>query len=121
MAVLWVPSPGRIHWYALRAAPLWQRFASVLKDRTFVAYALSGTLIQGGLYALHHRLLIVVHGRPRLSPRAFSILFGVNASGLITGLPIEQLAAAPLQLPTRSRGIVARRRPSRRGCWPAWA
>ncbi len=63
--------------------PIWQRFASVLSDRNFVGFALSGTLIQGGLYAY-------ITGSPDLfikeiglSPKAFSVLFGLNASGLI--------------------------------------
>jgi DHA1 family bicyclomycin/chloramphenicol resistance-like MFS transporter len=65
------------------AAPLWQRFASVLQDRTFVAYALSGTLIQGGLYAYITGSSSLFMEDLGLSPKAFSILFGVNASGLI--------------------------------------
>lgn len=62
---------------------LLQRFSSVLSDRNFVAFALSGTLIQGGLYAY-------ITGSPSLfihdlglSSKAFSLLFGLNASGLI--------------------------------------
>lgn len=68
---------------ATHAAPLWRRFQTVLQDRNFVAYALSGTLIQAGLYAY-------ITGSPTLfiedlglSSKAFSVLFGVNASGLI--------------------------------------
>lgn len=68
---------------SIPSLPLWQRFRSVLRDRNFVAYALSGTLIQAGLYAY-------ITGSPTLfiedlglSSKAFSILFGVNASGLI--------------------------------------
>lgn len=62
---------------------LGRRFASVLQDRNFVAFALSGTLIQGGLFAY-------ITGSPalfmedfHLSSKAFSVLFGVNATGLI--------------------------------------
>lgn len=64
-------------------APLWRRFASVLKDRGFVAFALSGTLIQGGLYAYITGSPTLFMEDLHLSSKAFSLLFGVNALGLI--------------------------------------
>lgn len=63
--------------------PLWRRFASVLQDRGFVAFALSGTLIQGGLYAYITGSPTLFMEDLHLSSKAFSVLFGVNASGLI--------------------------------------
>lgn len=62
---------------------LWRRFTSVLQDRSFVAFALSGTLIQGGLYAYITGSPTLFMEELHLSSKAFSILFGVNASGLI--------------------------------------
>lgn len=63
--------------------PLWRRLGSVLQDRNFVVFAVSGTLIQAGLYAY-------ITGSPELfiddlgfSSKTFSMLFGLNASGLI--------------------------------------
>lgn len=70
---------------AVTGAPVsfFKRFSSVFSDRNFVAFAVSGTLIQGGLYAY-------ITGSPNLfinelglSSKAFSLLFGLNASGLI--------------------------------------
>lgn len=64
-------------------SPLWRRFASVLQDRGFVAFALSGTLIQGGLYAYITGSPSLFMGDLHLSSKSFSLLFGLNASGLI--------------------------------------
>lgn len=64
-------------------SPLMQRFASVFRDRGFVAYALSGTLIQAGLYAYITGSSSLFIDDLGLSPKVFSILFGLNASGLI--------------------------------------
>ncbi len=62
---------------------LWSKFGSVLQDKNFVAFALAGALVQAGLFAY-------ITGSPTLfiddlglSPKAFSVLFGVNAIGLI--------------------------------------
>ena len=63
--------------------PLWKRFAGVLQDRNFVAFALSGTLIQGGLYAYITGSPTLFMDQLHLSSKAFSVLFGINASGLI--------------------------------------
>lgn len=63
--------------------PLWRRFASVLQDRGFIAFALSGTLIQGGLYAYITGSPSLFMGDLHLSSKSFSLLFGLNASGLI--------------------------------------
>ena len=63
--------------------PLWRRFVSVLGDRNFVAFALSGTLIQGGLYAYITGSPTLFMEDLHLSSKAFSIFFGANASGLI--------------------------------------
>ncbi len=63
--------------------PLWKKFGVVLQDRNFVAFALSGTFIQGGLYAYITGSPTLFMDDLHLSSKAFSILFGVNASGLI--------------------------------------
>lgn len=65
------------------SSPLWSRFKSVFGDRNFVAYALSGTLIQAGLYAYITGSPTLFIGDLGMSSKAFSVLFGVNASGLI--------------------------------------
>jgi DHA1 family bicyclomycin/chloramphenicol resistance-like MFS transporter len=64
-------------------SPLMSRMGGVLRDRNFLVYAISGTLIQAGLYAY-------ITGAPALfidhlgfSSKTFSMLFGLNASGLI--------------------------------------
>ena len=59
------------------------RFVSVFRDRNFVVYALSGTLIQGGLYAYVSGSAELFMGHLGLTPKAYSLLFGVNAAGLI--------------------------------------
>lgn len=58
-------------------------FLALLKDQRFLGFALSGTFIQAGLFAY-------ITGSPHLflerldfSPKQFSLLFGLNAMGLI--------------------------------------
>lgn len=62
---------------------LGSRFASVFRDPNFVAYAVSGTLIQGGLYAYVSGSAELFMGALGISPKAYSLLFGANAAGLI--------------------------------------
>ncbi len=63
--------------------PLWCKFASVLADRRFLAFTLSGTFIQGGLYAYLSGSSTLFIGQLGFSPKAYSLLFGLNAAGLI--------------------------------------
>ncbi len=67
----------------LPTRPLLERFASVLNDPNFLTYTLAGTLIQAGLYAYISGSSHLFMGQLGLSPKAFSLLFGVNAAGLI--------------------------------------
>ena len=68
---------------APQRSSLLRRFGSVLMDRRFLAFALSGTLIQGGLYAYLSGSSALFMGQLGLSPKAYSLLFGLNAAGLI--------------------------------------
>lgn len=69
--------------------PLSQRFRAILSDRQFLAFALSGTLIQGGLYAYLTGSPSLFIDKVGLSPQAFSLLFGLNASGFILASQIN--------------------------------
>ncbi len=78
-----IPADPRLNTTKWKLRSVWRGFRSVLGDRNFVGFALSGTLVQAGLFAY-------ITGSPTLyiekfgmSPKMFSILFGINAFGLI--------------------------------------
>ncbi len=77
-----LPGDFQIH-RKLQSRPLGERFGSVLRDPNFLTYTLSGTLIQAGLYAYISGSSHLFMEQLSLSPKAFSLLFGVNATGLI--------------------------------------
>jgi DHA1 family bicyclomycin/chloramphenicol resistance-like MFS transporter len=68
---------------AVSGLSLPRRAASILSNRTFLAYTLSGTIVQGGLYAYVSGSAALFMTGLGLSPKAFSLLFGLNAAGLI--------------------------------------
>ncbi len=87
-ASVWLAVLRLLPWDAPRktlpsGAPLWRRFQGVAQDKNFLAYALSGTLIQGGAYCYVSGSASLFMGSLGLSPKAFSMLFGLNASALI--------------------------------------
>lgn len=58
---------------------------SLLRDRTFIGYALTVGLIHGGSFAYVSGTPFVYQGIYHVSPQVFSILFGINGLAIITG------------------------------------
>lgn len=58
-------------------------FRGVLRDRAFVGYALATALSSGGMFAYISASPFVLEGVYGLSPTVFSVVFAVNAAGLI--------------------------------------
>jgi DHA1 family bicyclomycin/chloramphenicol resistance-like MFS transporter len=58
---------------------------SLLKDRSFIGYALIAGFIHGGSFAYVAGTPFVYQGIYDVSPQAFSILFGINGLAIITG------------------------------------
>jgi DHA1 family bicyclomycin/chloramphenicol resistance-like MFS transporter len=65
-------------------------FAVVLRDRAFVGYALAAALSSGAMFAYISASPFVLEDVEGLSPTAFSVVFAVNAAGLIAA---SQLSA----------------------------
>ncbi len=59
-------------------------FRRLATDRSFVGYALTAGLVMGAMFAYIAGSSFVLQDVYGLSPRAFSVAFGVNAAGLIT-------------------------------------
>ncbi|WP_404332307.1 Bcr/CflA family efflux MFS transporter [Mesobacillus maritimus] len=58
---------------------------SLIKDRSFIGYALTVGLIHGGSFAYVAGTPFVYQGIYEVSPQVFSILFGINGLAIITG------------------------------------
>lgn len=58
---------------------------SLIKDRSFIGYALTVGLIHGGSFAYVSGTPFVYQGIYGVSPQVFSILFGINGLAIITG------------------------------------
>jgi DHA1 family bicyclomycin/chloramphenicol resistance-like MFS transporter len=58
---------------------------SLLKDRSFIGYALTVGFIHGGSFAYVSGTPFVYQGIYDVSPQVFSILFGINGLAIITG------------------------------------
>lgn len=58
---------------------------SLLKDRSFIGYALTVGFIHGGSFAYVSGTPFVYQGIYDVSPQVFSILFGINGIAIITG------------------------------------
>ncbi|MCQ6276331.1 Bcr/CflA family efflux MFS transporter [Bacillus sp. V3B] len=58
---------------------------SLLKDRSFIGYALIVGFIHGGSFAYVSGTPFVYQGIYEVSPQVFSILFGINGLAIITG------------------------------------
>ncbi|GGD22951.1 putative MFS-type transporter YdgK [Pontibacillus salipaludis] len=57
----------------------------LLKDRSFIGYALTIGFVHGGSFAYVSGTPFVYQGIYNVSPQAFSFLFGVNGLAIITG------------------------------------
>jgi MFS transporter, DHA1 family, multidrug resistance protein len=57
----------------------------LLKDRSFIGYALTIGLVHGGSFAYVSGTPFVYQGIYDVSPQVFSILFGINGLAIITG------------------------------------
>ncbi len=57
----------------------------LLRDRSFIGYALTVGLIHGGSFAYVSGTPFVYQGIYGVSPQAFSILFGINGLAIISG------------------------------------
>ncbi|MBU7591566.1 Bcr/CflA family efflux MFS transporter [Metabacillus halosaccharovorans] len=57
----------------------------LIKDRSFIGYALTVGLIHGGSFAYVSGTPFVYQGIYGVSPQAFSILFGINGLAIISG------------------------------------
>ncbi|GAB3053553.1 Bcr/CflA family efflux MFS transporter [Virgibacillus ainsalahensis] len=58
---------------------------NLLKDRSFIGYALTVGFIHGGSFAYVSGTPFVYQGIYNVSPQVFSILFGINGLAIITG------------------------------------
>lgn len=58
---------------------------SLLKDRSFIGYAMTIGFIHGGSFAYVSGTPFVYQGIYNVSPQVFSILFGINGLAIITG------------------------------------
>lgn len=58
---------------------------SLMKDRSFIGYALTVGFIHGGSFAYVSGTPFVYQGIYEVSPQVFSILFGINGLAIITG------------------------------------
>ena len=58
-------------------------FGTLLADRAFVGYALSGGLVFAAMFAYISGSSFVLQDVYRLSPQAFSVVFAVNAVGIV--------------------------------------
>ncbi|MFC7063278.1 Bcr/CflA family efflux MFS transporter [Halobacillus seohaensis] len=58
---------------------------SILKDRSFIGYALTIGFIHGGSFAYVSGTPFVYQGIYNVSPQVFSVLFGINGLAIITG------------------------------------
>jgi MFS transporter, DHA1 family, multidrug resistance protein len=58
---------------------------SLMKDRSFIGYALTVGLIHGGSFAYVAGTPFVYQGIYGVSPQVFSLLFGINGLAIITG------------------------------------
>ncbi len=58
---------------------------SLLKDRSFIGYALTIGFVHGGSFAYVSGTPFVYQGIYNVSPQAFSILFGINGLAIISG------------------------------------
>ncbi|MCM3761794.1 Bcr/CflA family efflux MFS transporter [Alkalihalobacillus oceani] len=62
-----------------------QTLGSLLKDRSFIGYALTVGFVHGGSFAYVSGTPFVYQGIYGVSPQVFSILFGINGLALIMG------------------------------------
>jgi MFS transporter, DHA1 family, multidrug resistance protein len=62
-----------------------QTMGSLLKDRSFIGYALTVGFIHGGSFAYVSGTPFVYQEIYEVSPQVFSILFGINGLAIITG------------------------------------
>ena len=58
---------------------------SLLKDRSFIGYALTVGFIHGGSFAYVSGTPFVYQDIYGVSPQVFSVLFGINGLAIITG------------------------------------
>ena len=58
-------------------------YAGLLRDRSFVGYALSGGLMFAGLFAYISASSFVLQDVYALSPQQFSLVFGANGMGIV--------------------------------------
>ncbi len=58
---------------------------SLMRDRSFIGYALTVGFIHGGSFAYVSGTPFVYQGIYEVSPQVFSILFGINGLAIITG------------------------------------
>lgn len=65
-----------------------KNFQSLLKDRTFMGYALAQGFIMAGIFAYVAGTPFVYQTIYGVSPQLFSVLFGMNGIGLIIGSQI---------------------------------
>ncbi|KHE69040.1 Bcr/CflA family efflux MFS transporter [Halobacillus sp. BBL2006] len=62
-----------------------QTMGSLLKDRSFIGYALTIGFVHGGSFAYVSGTPFVYQGIYGVSPQMFSVLFGINGLAIITG------------------------------------
>lgn len=66
-------------------------YLAILRDRTFLAWGLSGSLVSGGLFAYIAGSPAVYMNHFGMSKSTFSWVFGINAMGLIAASQVNRL------------------------------
>jgi DHA1 family bicyclomycin/chloramphenicol resistance-like MFS transporter len=82
------PDPG----FSLRPKPILRNFASVLKNRHFLTYALTGAISYAGLYAYVGGSPFVFMELFKVTESQFGWIFAIIAGGLIGASQVNNLA-----------------------------
>lgn len=86
MIYFFLPETSRhMHQNKLKVRNITRGYLEVLKNRTFISYTLAGSIAMSVLFAYISSASFIFLTYYKLDKATFSILFAVNASGLITG------------------------------------
>jgi len=67
----------------VRFSRVFHTYADILKNRSFLKYALAGGIANAGMFAYIAGATLVIQGHYGMSPGFFAVAFGSNAFGLI--------------------------------------
>jgi DHA1 family bicyclomycin/chloramphenicol resistance-like MFS transporter len=97
-----LPTPQR-NSDAVRRA--FQTYRELLRDRTFVGYSLTAGLVQAAMFAYITGSAFVFTQLFHLSVQQYSLLFGVNASGIIAASQLNSWLLRRYSAPQILRGV----------------